>query len=158
VNLEPYGAITSVVVERRDEIVSEQYFKGDADTLRNTRSATKTVLSLLVGIGVARSVIALDDLVGGRARVSELLTMTSSLDCNDWNDDSPGNEELMYPTDDWVAFALSLPSRDVRGFSYCTAGVVLLGVELERRLGEPLTESRGASCSRRWGSSDSSGR
>jgi CubicO group peptidase (beta-lactamase class C family) len=70
----------------------------------------------------------------------DLLTMSSAFDCNDWDERSPGNEELMYPTDDWVGFALGLPRRDERSFSYCTAGVVLLGAWLERRLGEPLTE------------------
>jgi CubicO group peptidase (beta-lactamase class C family) len=44
----------------------------------------------------------------------------------------------MYPTDDWVGFALGLPVREARSFSYCTAGVVSLGVALERTLGEPL--------------------
>jgi CubicO group peptidase (beta-lactamase class C family) len=138
--LEPYGAITSVVVERRGEIVAEHYAEGDADTLRNTRSCTKTVLSLLFGIAAERGAISLDSVVAGRATARELLSMSSELDCNDWDESSPGNEELMYPTDDWAGFARSLPAREARTFSYCTAGVVLLGVELERRLGEPLTE------------------
>jgi CubicO group peptidase (beta-lactamase class C family) len=76
--------------------------------------------------------------IADRASVRELLTMSSGLDCNDWDEGSPGNEGLMYPTDDWAGFARSLPERPERSFSYCTAGVVLLGVELERLLGEPL--------------------
>jgi len=64
--------------------------------------------------------------------------MSSCLECNDWDDASAGNEERMYPTDDWVGFALGLPVRELRGFSYCTAGVVCLGVALERALGESL--------------------
>ena len=66
--------------------------------------------------------------------------MSSCLECNDWDDASAGNEERMYPTDDWVGFALGLPVRETRGFSYCTAGVVCLGVALERALGEPLPD------------------
>jgi CubicO group peptidase (beta-lactamase class C family) len=46
----------------------------------------------------------------------------------------------MYPTDDWLGFALGLPLRSPTGFSYCTAGVVALGIGLERALGEPLSE------------------
>jgi CubicO group peptidase (beta-lactamase class C family) len=65
--------------------------------------------------------------------------MRSCLDCNDWDDDSPGNEDLMYPQDDWLAFALGLPLREERTFSYCTAGVVALGIGLERAIGEPLS-------------------
>src|SRR5690349_7851023 len=109
---ERYGAITSVLVARDGNLIKELYRVGDAETLRNTRSATKTVLSLLVGIAIERRVIGLDDVIRERARVRELLTMTSLLDCNDWDDQSPGNEERMYPTEDWVAFALSLPLRE----------------------------------------------
>jgi CubicO group peptidase (beta-lactamase class C family) len=69
--------------------------------------------------------------------------MSSCLDCDDWDDASPGNEELMYPTGDWVGFALALPVREQRTFSYCTAGVVCLGVALERVLGEPLPDFAG---------------
>ena len=46
----------------------------------------------------------------------------------------------MYPQDDWLRFALGLPLRPSKGFSYCTAGVLALGIALERALGEPLSE------------------
>lgn len=137
-NLEPYGRITSVLVERAGVLTDEVYADGDGETLRNTRSCTKTVLSMLVGIAIERGVLALETEIGGRATVRELLSMSSGLDCDDWDASSPGNEELMYPTGDWVGFALSLPERRERTFSYCTAGIVLLGAELERLLGEPL--------------------
>jgi CubicO group peptidase (beta-lactamase class C family) len=146
VDLRPYGEITSVVVSRGDEIVSEEYLEGDADSLRNTRSCTKTVAGMLLGIAIERGVVrgvetTLADLLGEPAppvMLRDLITMSSCLDCDDWNADSPGNEELMYPRDDWLAFALGLPLRDERTFSYCTAGVVALGIALERAMGEPL--------------------
>lgn len=145
-DLRPYGEITSVVVSRGDEIVSEEYLEGDADSLRNTRSCTKTVAGMLLGIAIERGVVrgvetTLADLLGEPAppvMLRDLITMSSCLDCDDWNADSPGNEELMYPRDDWLAFALGLPLRDERTFSYCTAGVVALGIALERAMGEPL--------------------
>ena len=65
--------------------------------------------------------------------------MSSCFECNDWDEASPGNEELMYPEPDWLAFLLRLPLRHERAFSYCTAGVVALGIGLERALGEPLS-------------------
>jgi CubicO group peptidase (beta-lactamase class C family) len=65
--------------------------------------------------------------------------MSSCLQCNDWDEGSPGNEELMYPQQDWLRFVLGLPLREERTFSYCTAGVVALGIALERALGEPLS-------------------
>jgi CubicO group peptidase (beta-lactamase class C family) len=146
VNLNAYGEITSVVVSRGGEVVAEEYAEGDAETLRNTRSCTKTVAGMLLGIAIARGIVpgvdtSLAELLGEPAppvTLRDLLTMSSCLDCNDWDDGSPGNEELMYPRQDWLAFALGLPIREARTFSYCTAGVVALGIGLERALGEPL--------------------
>ena len=47
------------------------------------------------------------------------------------NPDSPGNEENMYPTSDWVEFALDLPMDDNKtlgkNWDYFTAGAVVLG-------------------------------
>ena len=145
-DLRPYGEITSVVVFRGGEVVCEEYLEGDPDTLRNTRSCTKTVAGMLLGIAIERGIVPgvetpLADLIGEPAppvTLRDLLTMSSCLECNDWDGDSPGNEELMYPREDWLAFALGLPLRAERTFSYCTAGVVALGIALERAIGEPL--------------------
>jgi CubicO group peptidase (beta-lactamase class C family) len=127
-------------------VVAEEYAEGDAETPRNTRSCTKTIAGMLLGIAIDRGIvpgvdISLEELLGRPAppvTLRDLLTMSSCLDCNDWDDGSPGNEELMYPRQDWLAFALGLPIREARTFSYCTAGVVALGIGLERALGEPL--------------------
>ena len=151
-----YGAITSVVAAHAGDVVAEDYLVGDADTLRDTRSCTKTVLGMLLGQAIDRGLVAGVDarvleLLGGRQpaahagpakqalTVKELLTMSSCLDCNDWDDSSPGNEELMYPQRDWLQFALDLPVRSGRGFNYCTAGVVTLGIALEHAVGEQLS-------------------
>ena len=142
-----YGEITSVVVSRAGEVVVEEYFDGDAATLRNTRSCTKTVAGMLLGLAIERGIVtgveaALEDILGEPAppvTLRDLLTMSSCLDCNDWDEDSPGNEELMYPQEDWLGFVLGLPLRDERTFSYCTAGVVALGIGLERAVGESLS-------------------
>src|SRR3954463_14822888 len=105
VNLGAYGQITSVVVSEGGEIALEEYAQGDAETLRNTRSCTKTVAGMLLGIAIERGIVAgvdarLEDLLGERPPpvvLRDLLTMSSCLDCDDWDDASPGNEELMYP-------------------------------------------------------------
>jgi CubicO group peptidase (beta-lactamase class C family) len=148
-DLVPYGEVTSVVVSRRGDIIVEVYVEGDAQTLRNTRSCTKTVCGMLVGIAIDRGLAPplqttlgelLDDVPPDKQSITlrDLLTMSSCLDCNDWDSASPGNEELMYEREDWVRFALELPVRRDGGFSYCTAGVVLLGVALERAIGGSL--------------------
>jgi CubicO group peptidase (beta-lactamase class C family) len=151
-DLHEFGAITSVVVSRHGEIVHEQYLEGDLDTLHSTRSCAKTVLGMLVGIAIADGLIggvdvSLGDLLTDRSidpakapiTIEQLLTMSSALDCNDWDEMSPGNEDLMYPSRDWAQFALDLPVRDRVGFSYCTAGVLLLGVALAATIGERLS-------------------
>src|SRR5262249_42231018 len=55
----------------------------------------------------------------------------SGFDGNDDDPNSPGNEEGMYPTADWVKFALDLPMDEKAGggerWHYFSAGVVVLG-------------------------------
>ena len=63
-----YGEITSVLVSRGGEIVVEEYREGDAETLRNTRSCTKTVVGMLLGIAIERGFVA-----GVEVSVNELL-------------------------------------------------------------------------------------
>lgn len=59
--------------------------------------------------------------------------MSSEFDGNDDDPNSPGNEENMYPTDDWVKFALDLPMDTLKykgQWHYFTVGVMLLGSTL----------------------------
>jgi CubicO group peptidase (beta-lactamase class C family) len=143
------GAITSIAVDRGGAI-EERYLQGDSESLRNTRSVTKTVAGMLVGIAIARGELPSVDVCLGDVlsvppdkasiTVESLLTMSSILDCDDGDPASPGNEERMYPCADWVGFVLGLPTRATRTFSYCTAGVTLLAAVLEAATGVPVPE------------------
>jgi len=161
-----FKKIGSVLVARHGKLVSEAYFDGDGATLRDTRSATKSITDALVGIAIGEKKLSGVDarvlaLLPERARrmqnpdprkdkmtVEDFLTMSSPLECDDWNDASRGNEERMYVIEDWAQFILDLPVRGHmhlaeteeqpkygRYFSYCTGGVFVLSEVLQKATG-----------------------
>ncbi len=162
-----FKKIGSVVVARHGKVVYEGYFDGDASMLRDTRSATKSITDILVGIAIRERKLGGVDaralgLLPDRAKkmqnpdprkdkitVEDFLTMSSPLECDDWNDASRGNEERMYVIEDWAQFILDLPVRGRmrvgeqpetpkygRSFSYCTGGVFVLSEVLQKATGE----------------------
>lgn len=168
---EQFKKITSVVIARHGKLAYEGYFGGtEAGALMETRSATKSITSLLIGIAIDRGLLASVDTPvlpffrdkqplqnpdprKEKITVEDLLTMSSLLECDDWNDFSRGNEERMYLIEDWAKFALDLPIKGFapwvtkpkdspygRSFSYCTAGAFLLGQVVERSAKMPVQE------------------
>src|SRR5262245_37076812 len=115
---------TSLLVAKDGRLVFEEYFEGGGpDVLNDTRSAMKSVTSLAVGAALAdgrlRSVrqpafpllpdlapFAHDGPLKQGITVEDFLTMSSALDCNDWDEANPGNEENMYPLREWARWAV----------------------------------------------------
>ena len=166
VRSEQFKKIGSVLIAHHGKLVYEDYVEGDTNTLRDTRSASKSITDVLIGIaiqegklsGVDAKVLALlpdhvrrlqnPDPRKSMIAVEDFLTMSSPLECDDWNDASRGNEERMYLVEDWTQFILDLPIRGRmhvgeqvepppygRFFSYCTGGVFVLSEILEKATG-----------------------
>lgn len=166
-----FPGVTSVLVAKDGALVYERYFgDGGPDVLNDTRSATKSVTSMLMGAAIDRGLIPsaqskVHDFFAdmapwqhaserkARITLEDLLTMSSAWECDDENAFSAGNEERMYLSESWTRFALDLPLRGFapwmkrpeesphgRAFSYCTAGSFLLGAVIERATGKPLAE------------------
>ena len=166
VRTDQFKKIGSILIARHGKLVYEDYVEGDANTVRNTKSATKTITGSLVGIAISEGKLSGVDakvmkILPERARrmqnpdprksaitLEDFLTMSSPLECDDWNDASRGNEERMYLVEDWAQFILDLPIRGRmhtgeklesppygRFFSYCTGGVFVLSELLQKATG-----------------------
>ncbi len=151
------GDVKAVIVEQNGKIIYERYFGGaTAQSRHDIRSAGKSITALALGRAIADGHVASLDVspfpaLGGSAdynavRLRDLVTMSSALECNDWNETSPGHEDKMYPKKEWTRHALDIPlkadymrGRDGFGrFSYCTAGVFLAGRYIALQAGEPF--------------------
>lgn len=140
--------ITSIVVLKDGKLLLEEYFNGASrKTLHDTRSVGKSFASTLLGIAIKDNYIKSEkqflnefyklntfqnySTAKDSITLKDLLTMSSTFDGSDMNSESPGNEENMYPSKNWVEFALNLPIDKSKvankQWDYFTAGVVLLG-------------------------------
>ncbi|HEX6427113.1 MAG TPA: serine hydrolase [Niastella sp.] len=142
-----FKKISSIVVIKQGKLLIEEYFNGETrNTLHDPRSVGKSFASTITGIAIHENFLQSENQtlkefynVGSfknyaaskdNVTIKDLLTMNAAFDGNDNDGNSPGNEENMYPTEDWVRFTLDLPAKAdtaKKEWHYFTAGVVLLG-------------------------------
>lgn len=147
--------ITSIAVIKNDKLLLEEYFNGaNRKTLHDTRSVGKSFASTMTGIAIEEGFIKDENQslntfyklqnYGNYTPEKEtvtlknLLTMSSIFEGSDQDENSPGNEENMYPTDNWVKFTLDLPldknKKNGKQWDYFTAGVVVIGDVLNQKV------------------------
>ncbi|HYI10712.1 MAG TPA: serine hydrolase [Thermoanaerobaculia bacterium] len=156
--------VHALLIARHGKLVLEEYFHGEhRDRLHDTRSASKSFVSLIAGAAIqagkplSTSTPVYQVMNGGtfpagleprkRAMTLEhLLTMTSGYLCDDWASDVPFNEDAMWDGEekepDFYRYALNLPMARDPGEKtfYCSPGANLaLGV-VSRASGEPALD------------------
>jgi CubicO group peptidase (beta-lactamase class C family) len=143
---EPHHDLKGIVIVRNGRLVSEHYFNGDSvDTLHDIRSATKSITSLLMGIAIQKGLVhSIDDSIAlylpGLPRdgkenitVKDLLNMRSGLDAIDGDPSTPGDEDNLDKSLDWVHTIYAVPMKDPPGtkYNYCSINAFLTGAIVE---------------------------
>jgi len=138
--------VHSVLLIKNDQLIIEEYFKGhSANQPHDLRSATKSIRSILMGIAINKGFIeSVDDPIfkylkspipkknidkrKDKMTIRHLLTMSSGLDCNDWDKNSQGQEDKVYKKKDWLQYTLDLPMVNEPGkvSNYCSMGTVMI--------------------------------
>lgn len=146
--------LSSLLIWHRDSLLVEEYFNGmRADRAVNIKSASKSIVGLLVGIALEDGAIdSLDQPIAdllpeyapamnGSAKraitVRDLLTMQSGLEST-----SSRNYGSWVASSDWVRDALRRPVECDPGscWGYSTGTTHLLGVIVARRTGRSLRD------------------
>jgi CubicO group peptidase (beta-lactamase class C family) len=152
---EPNHDLKGIVIVRDGRLISEHYFNGDsAETLNDIRSATKSLTSLLMGIAIDKGLIrSINDSISlylpglpkdGKEKITikDLLNMRSGLDADDSNPASPGNEDTLDQSSDWIRTVYAVPAKVPPGtkYNYCSLNAFLTGAIIENASHMPLDE------------------
>ncbi|WP_281990734.1 serine hydrolase domain-containing protein [Aquimarina aggregata] len=136
----------SVLLVKNNQIIIEEYFNDHVvDKPHDLRSTTKSIRSILLGIAIDKGFIdSIDDPISKylknkipnknlddrkeKITIKHLVTMSTGLDCNDWDKKSKGQEDKVYKKKDWIQYTLDLPMINEPGTvsNYCSMGVVIL--------------------------------
>jgi CubicO group peptidase (beta-lactamase class C family) len=149
------NGIRSVLVTRNNKLVVEGYFNGwHRERRQDLRSASKSFVSAVMGIAIDKGIVkSVDEKVldyfpeydnlqnwdeqKAETTIRDFLRMRTGLQCNDWANESPGNQEKMYVTDDWLKFIFDLPVSNSPGtrFSYCSGAPIIMSAVVAKTSG-----------------------
>jgi CubicO group peptidase (beta-lactamase class C family) len=143
------GSVNSLLIEINGEIILERYFGGmNASRATNTKSASKSILSLLIGIAIDKGYISsvnqtLDeffpeyfesnpDPVKASITIRDMLTMRTGIETTSFH-----NYGRWVVSPDWATFALNQPMESEPGSDmiYSTGTSHLLSVILTKSAG-----------------------
>ena len=146
-----YGNTEGIVISKGGEIICEEYFGNSTpESKLHIASATKSVLSALVGIAIENGYIKSTEEkvmkffpeynalssndIREKITIKDLLTMTAPYAFRDWAE--PLEELCTSP--DWIEFALEQLGQNgkIGVFKYSTAGAHLLSAILARSTGK----------------------
>lgn len=148
-----YPETRGLLIARNGYLVSEIYFSGsDAERLHPMQSVTKSFLSALIGIAVARGEInSVDDPVldyfprfavtnddprRARLTIAHVLTMRTGVDYHERGANSP-HDRLNRLSHGWDRFYIERPMTSEPGlvFNYDSGGVIFLSALLKQATG-----------------------
>jgi CubicO group peptidase (beta-lactamase class C family) len=155
--------IHSLLVAHRGRLVLEEYFYGfDRDTPHDVRSAAKTFGSIMLGAAMREGAhisaetriypllagmgpFANPDARKARVTLAHLMTESSGLACNDYDENSPGAEGNMQGQStqpNWWRYTLDLPMAHEPGerYAYCSGNTNLVGAALRVATNTPVVD------------------
>jgi len=150
--------IHSTLLIKDGAIILEEYFDDHGmEVQHDMRSVTKSVSALLLGIALDKGFIdSIDDPIWKylksptvkknpdprkeRITIRHLVTMSTGLECNDWDKKSKGQEDRVYKKKDWLQYTVDLPVVNEPGSVsfYCSMGVMLMKEIVSQASGQSI--------------------
>lgn len=152
--------VHSILLVKDGELILEEYYDGYSHSKQHDlRSVTKSIRAILMGIAIDKGFI--DDINDPISKyltnpvpkknlddrkedisIKHLLTMSTGLDCNDWDKKSKGQEDKVYKKKDWLQYTLDLPMINDPGSvsTYCSMGAILAAEIIEQASDMDITE------------------
>ncbi|MEM9981845.1 MAG: serine hydrolase [Bacteroidota bacterium] len=149
--------IHSFLLIKDNQLILEAYYdKYTVNHLHDLRSVTKSITTLLMGIAIDKGFIESIDapifqylstlhpqknlLQKKKITIRHLLTMSTGLDCNDWDKRSKGQEDKAYIKKDLLQYFIDLPVVHPPGTvaQYCTLGQILANEIISQAANMPI--------------------